>query len=142
MKNRIYTIVIVLSSLLIFNSCNGNDDENMNQSLNGIYTGTFTVKYLNGDTFSNPVSIDFTENNNYLSSGNVDRFPAGGSGTYKRNGSRIEFNDANIWTADFDWYLILRGEYDYSFNGNELIISANRNSIDFKGFYKYELSKE
>ena len=53
--------------------------------------------------------------------------------------SEITFSDSNIWLAHFDWNLILAGEYEYSKNGNELIISANRTEL---GIYKYELTKE
>ena len=139
MKNGIYKIMLIAILSLTFSSCNNDDDNNQNQSLNGNYNGTFTVEYLNGDTFSNPVTVNFNDGNNYQSSGNNDYFPAGGSGTYEKSNSTIEFYDINYWTANFDWNLILGGEYDYSINGNKLIISANR--TDF-GIYKYELTKE
>ena len=139
MKNGIYKIMLIAILSLTFSSCNNDDDNNHNQSLNGNYNGTFTVEYLNGDTFSNPVTVNFNDGNNYQSSGNNDYFPAGGSGTYEKSNSTIEFYDINYWTANFDWNLILGGEYDYSINGNKLIISANK--TDF-GIYKYGLTKE
>lgn len=137
MKNGIFKMLLI--AILTFTSCNSDDDNNDNQSLNGIYTGTFTVEYLNGDTFSNAVTVNFNEENNYQSSGNEDYFPAGGSGTYEKSNSTIEFYDINYWTANFDGNLILNGEYNYSLYDNELIISANKNDV---GFYKYELVKE
>lgn len=137
MKNGIFKMLLI--AILTFTSCNSDDDNNDNQNLNGIYTGTFTVEYLNGDTFSNAVTVNFNEENNYQSSGNEDYFPAGGSGTYEKSNSTIEFYDINYWTANFDGNLILNGEYNYSLNENELIISANKNDV---GFYKYELIKE
>lgn len=139
MKNLIYKILLITVLALTFSSCNNDDDNKDNQSLNGNYTGTFTVEYLNGDTFSNPVTVSFNKENNYQSSENEDYYPAGGSGTYVKNTSTIEFYDINYWTAHFDWNLILGGEYEYSINGNELIISANRTDL---GLYKYELTKE
>jgi len=139
MKDRIYKILLITILSLTFTSCNNDDDNNDNKSLNGNYSGTFTVKYLNGDTFSNPVAVSFNEGNNYQSSGNDNYFPAGGSGTFEKNNSTIEFYDINYWTANFDGNLILNGEYNYVDNGNELIISANKNNV---GLYKYELSKE
>ena len=142
MKNTIYKILLIAIFSLTFSSCNNDDDNIESQSLNGNFNGTFTVEYLNGDTFSNPVSVNFTENNNYESSGNGnnnDFYPAGGNGTYEINNSEITFSDSNIWLAHFDWNLILAGKYEYSKNGNELIISANRTEL---GIYKYELTKE
>jgi hypothetical protein len=139
MKNGIYKMLLIAILSLSFNSCNNDDDNNDRQSLNGNYSGIFTVEYLNGDTFSNPVTVSFNEEKNYQSSGNDDYFPAGGNGTYEKSNSTIEFYDINYWTANFDWNLILGGEYEYSKSGNELIITANRTEF---GLYKYELKKE
>ena len=138
MKIRILTLILI-SSVVFFTNCNSDDDNNVNQNLNGNYTGTFTVEYLNGDTYSNPVTVNFDEENNYQSSANNDYFPAGGSGTFEKSNSTIEFYDINIWTANFDWNLILNEEYNYIISGNELIISGNKNDV---GFYEYDLIKE
>lgn len=139
MKNGIYQIILIAIVSFALISCNKDDDNNRNQTLNGNYNGTFTVEYLNGDTFSNPVQVRFNIENSYESSRNDNDIPAGGSGTYKLNNSTIDFTDVNQWTADFDWNLILNGEYNYSINGKELILSANKNDV---GFYKYQLIKE
>ena len=40
---------------------------------------------------------------------------------------------------NFDWNLILNGKYEFTYDGKELVISANKNDV---GFYKYELTKE
>lgn len=137
MKTKILTLFLALG-ILVFTSCDSNDDTFV-QIPNGNYTGIFTVEYTNGDTFSNPVTVGFIEENVYSSTDNADYYPAGGNGTFEIKGSTILFNDINIWTANFDWNLILSGEYNFSFNGNELVISANKNNV---GFYKYELIKE
>lgn len=139
MKIGMFKIIVITIFFLSLNSCNNDDNNNQPQNLEGSYTGTFTVEYLNGDTFSNPVTVSFNGENNYQSSSNDDYFPAGGSGTYEKDNSMINFNDVNQWTANFDWNLILNGEYNYSINGNELMISANKNDV---GFYKYALTKE
>lgn len=139
MKIGFSKIVLVLLFASILNSCN---DDELNQNLNGNYSGIFTVKYSDGTTFSNNVTVTFNEKNNYSSSGNgniYDFYPAGGSGTYEKGKSTIIFYDINGWYANFDWNLILNGEYEYSINENELTISANKNNV---GFYKYELTKE
>lgn len=128
------------SLILILNSCTQDDD--ITQNLNGTYSGIFTVKYSDDTTHSNSVTVNFSGMNKYISSGNGntnDFFPAGGSGTYKIEDSKIIFSDTNAWLANFDWNLILNGEYNFSMNQNQLIISANKNNV---GFYKYELKKE
>src|SRR5699024_9165897 len=98
-----------------------------------------TVEYTNGNTISNPVTLKFIEGDQYQSSANPDRIPAGGNGTYKKKGSTINFTDVNIWTADFDWNLILNGEYEFQQKGDQLILSAHKNEV---GLYKYELTRE
>ncbi|EAR12621.1 hypothetical protein PI23P_08345 [Polaribacter irgensii 23-P] len=141
MGNLIYKLFLIVILSLTFTSCNNDDDKNDLESLNGDYSGTFTVVYLNGDTFSNAVTLSFNEGKNYKSSGNGnnnDFYPAGGSGPYEMRNSKITFSDNNIWLAHFDWNLILSGEYGYSINGNELNIFANRTEF---GLYKYELLK-
>ena len=135
MKSKL--LILITSILLI--SCNNDEESTLTQIPNGDYIGVFTVEYNNGDTFSNTVTVSFVEDNVYSSTGNADYYPAGGNGTFEINNSTIEFNDINFWTANFDWNLILNGEYDFSLNGNELIISANKNDV---GFYKYVLTRE
>lgn len=134
-----FKIIVITIFFLSLNSCNNDENNNLTQNLEGNYTGTFTVEYLNGDTFSNPVTISFNGENNYQSSSNDDYYSAGGNGTYEKGNSTINFNDVNQWTANFDWNLILSGEYNYSINRNELLISAKKNDVRF---YKYALIKD
>lgn len=61
------------------------------------------------------------------------------SGTFEFNTSSIEFHDFNYWTANFDFNLILAGEFECSTNSNKLIISANRTEF---GLYNYQLIKD
>ena len=136
MKNNVFVICFLLLSLA-FKSCN--NDDGINQNLNGEYVGTFTVTFLNGESYTNPVTVFFTGENNYDSSGNSDYIPAGGSGTYDIGNSTIIFSDINIWTANFDPNLILAGEYEYSLIEKALTISAKRNGF---GTYTYNLVKE
>ncbi|WP_163715706.1 hypothetical protein [Mangrovibacterium lignilyticum] len=106
--------------------------------LQGIYTGIFSVEYTNGEVYSNPVTMTFNGQSFTCSSGS-DWIPAGGSGTFHIDGSKIIFTDENMWTANFDWNLILTGDYDLHFNHDEIEISAMKNNI---GLYQYKLKKK
>jgi len=133
-------LILFFALIEICFSCNKVDD--IDQNLNGKYSGVFTVEYSDGTKYSNSVTVNFSKINSYTSSGNGNSnnfYPAGGSGAYVMKESKIVFSDTNVWLAHFDWNLILGGEYNYSINGNELTISANKNDV---GFYKYELKKE
>ena len=138
MRTKKLTLLLTLA-IIAFMSCDRNEENTLVQFPNGDYTGIFTVEYKSGDTFSNPVTVSFKEENAYSSTGNSDYYPAGGNGTFEISGSTIEFTDAGFWTANFDWNLILNGKYEFSYDGNKLVISANKNDV---GFYKYELTKE
>ena len=122
---------------LAIKSCN--NDDGFNEKLSGEYAGTFTFTSLSGESRSNPVTISFSGENDYQSSRNSDYIPAGGSGTYEKENSTITFTDLNIWTTNFDPNLILAGEYEYSLNGDSLMISAKRTVF---GTYTYKLTKE
>jgi len=141
MKTNYLLKMTILLIALVLNACNSNNDD-LSNNLNGNYKGIFTVEYSDGTIFTNDVTVSFSGEKNYYSTGDGnhnDLYPSGGNGTYVKGISKIVFSDTNIWIANFDWNLILTGEYDYSMNGNELIISANKNNV---GFYKYELTKE
>lgn len=128
-------LLFIFSLLWIFTSCQ--KSENVIAQPSGKYSGTFTVKYPNGVTHTNPVTVNFSGNENFNCSGNSNNYyPAGGSGNYKIENSKIVFSDTNIWTANFDWNLILNGSYNYTMNGTRLIISAGKNNV---GFYQYDL---
>ena len=126
---------------VLLTSCSSNNDD-VDTGLDGTYSGTFTVVYTNGPTHTNTVTVNFITNTTYVCSGdgNIGSiYPAGGSGTFVVNGDKINFTDGNTWIANFDWNLILNGEYDFTQNGNNLTISADRANI---GSYTYELVKQ
>ena len=132
MRTIYLKLTIFLIAILSY-SCD-KDDLNIKE---GTYKGTFTVTYSSG-TQTGQTTLEL-KNGKFSCSGNSNRIPAGGSGTYSLDNGKITFNDENFWTADFDWNLILSGQYDYSFNGNKLIISADKNGV---GNYEYDLEKQ
>jgi len=99
----------------------------------GVYIGTFTVNYP--DTSISGLTTIELKRKEFNCSGNINRVPAGGRGHYEIKKGKIIFNDENMWTADFDWNLILNGEYDYNSKGEKLKIWKT-NSI---ATYTYEL---
>jgi hypothetical protein len=103
----------------------------------GTYKGTFTVTYSSGTQTGQTTLV--LNNGTFSCSGNPTKIPAGGSGTFSSGNGTITFNDENFWTADFDWNLILSGTYDYTFNGENLKITADKNNV---GTYTYDLVKQ
>jgi hypothetical protein len=120
--------------------CDNNDFEKQNLPIaDGFYKGTFTLT-SSTSMMSGDLTIEI-KGDRFTASGNSNRIPAGGSGTWSLDPDKqlIVFQDENFWTADFDWSLILSGEFNYSFNGESLVLT--RNVGDGSTTQKYELKK-
>jgi len=114
--------------------------DNEISALNGKYSGTFYYSNLNGifspqGLYSSPVTVTFS-GNNYASTSNSNQMPAGGSGRYKISGQQAEFKDTNNWTADFDWGLILNGDYSYQIKSDSLILNKTNSSTTYEYWLK------
>lgn len=125
-----------LFSLLILGIWGCHCDDEVADPMHGRYTGMFTVTYGSGSQ-SGEVILNLYAGR-YTCFGNSNRIPAGGRGTYTLDEHTITFFDENVWTADFDWNLILNGEYEYTFDGQKLTLWADKNDV---GHYRYELEK-
>ncbi len=74
------------------------------------------------------VTIRF-ENNTYEGSSNMVRYPAICKGTWEVFGDKIKFENACFLTADFDWTLILNGEFAMRKTDDTLILKKVMGSI-------------
>lgn len=128
------TLFAFLLSIPLITACKKSQELPANdQSLNGRYMGTFYR--TGGDTVN--VSLLFTETN-FSGSSDRPKYPAICSGTFSvnKNGSTntIQFNDACMWTADFDWSLILDGDYELAFKQDKSITIV-RHSFASSDYY-------
>ncbi|WP_316805508.1 hypothetical protein [Pedobacter nototheniae] len=113
--------------------------------ISGNYEGTFN--YTNGNkTAVSPAKISFGPTT-YSSAAQPGRKPAGGAGKYTFNSNSFKFTDTHIWTADFDWSLILNGDYAYKVMGDSLILTKSFAHIDnapsnaLASTYQYRLKR-
>ncbi|MFB6340907.1 hypothetical protein ACE1ET_04270 [Saccharicrinis sp. FJH62] len=106
-----YTIPLFIILASIFFSC---DPKNSLPDLDGEYAGSYT----RGDsTTAITLSIkDFT----FEGGSEAARFPAICHGTVGWDDYTIQFDDECVWTADFDWSLILSGSYTYAYSKDKL----------------------
>jgi hypothetical protein len=112
-------VAIMTAAAITLTACDKSDSTSF--SLNGRYMGTFSRSGM--DTVG--VSILFDENNFDGSSERVN-YPAICHGSFDLNDNLIRFNDSCAWTANFDWSLILSGQYNISYNdGNVRIWKTN-----------------
>ena len=121
-------ILILIGLIFVIISCN-HDDENPQTEINGEYVGIFE----RGENNSN-VELTF-KNGNWTGESQIVKFPALCNGTYSNSGNVISFENACPWTAEFDWTLILGGEWNFSLNGNSLILTKTNGD-------KYTLTKQ
>lgn len=102
----------------------GCSDKLSPDTLNGRYTGTFHyISPADGQQTSAGAQVIFSDGK-FQSAGNANHIPAGGSGSFVFTGDKfIEFRDENIWTANFDWGLILNGKYNYRVQADSLTLT-------------------
>ncbi len=63
------------------------------------------------------------------------KFPEICNGNYTVSDDSIQFQNECVWTADFDWTIILKEEWNYNLNGNTLILTKSNGD-------KYTLTKQ
>lgn len=106
-------------------------------SVQGSYQGTFTA-VSGGQPIKSDAKIVF-DKQNYAS------LKGRGNGTFSfgDNGGNptINFSDKNIWTADFDWNLILNGSFEYKTKGDSLILTRVLPYNKIQSFYQYRLKR-
>jgi hypothetical protein len=118
MKTGKFGLLIVLGIILIV-SCNNNDDENYQAEINGEYIGFFE---RNGNITN--VELNFVDGN-YSGESGTEKFPAICNGNYLISNNSIEFENVCVWTADFDWTLILGENWNYTIENNILIMTKS-----------------
>jgi hypothetical protein len=120
---RLVRFVAIMAAVATLTACDKSDDPSLN--LNGRYMGTFSRTGM--DTAS--VSILFTDNT--IFSGQSDRinYPAICHGSFDLNDNLIRFNDSCAWTANFDWSLILSGQYNISNNNGTMRIWKTNGTV-------------
>jgi hypothetical protein len=118
MKKVLFSVLMI--TILSF-SCES-DQKNATEIPVGLYSGTFQRQLAFGGGEITNVSITFSENS---WSGKSDRskYPALCNGTFSLDKTKIIFTNECVWTADFDWSLILGGTYDFTINGKQLEIT-------------------
>lgn len=119
-------ILILFSFLIILLSCNKKND-NIEANINGNYIGIFQ---RNGK--SSKVEVSF-KNGMFNGQSELAKFPALCEGTYTSSGNTITFINSCVWTAEFDWTLIISGDWKVSLDDNVLIMTrSNGDKYTFK----------
>lgn len=125
----------------IFMSCG--KDEAIQQTVisDGIYKGTFQrqIVWAKTDTASITLTI---EGNKWSGTSDLVKYPALCSGTYSIDGNTILFVNECIWTTEFDWTLILSGEYNLKIKGNTIEFSNDDRSATKDTYFDVYILKK
>jgi hypothetical protein len=114
---QLFAFILVLATIT---SCKKNDN-NQVIKLSGTYSGTFQRKVSGTGAVSN-VSLSFSDGT-WNGESQVVKYPALNNGSFSVNGNKINFKNESVWTAEFDWSLILNGDYDIKISGNAVTIT-------------------
>lgn len=110
----------LLIILICFTSLTSCDKEDVNYAtIEGNYTGIFQRGVNTSDVALHLVNNEFSGG----STEGYNKFPAICKGTYTIKNKEIIFNNTCIWTAEFDWTLILSGTWNYTFKNNTLTLN-------------------
>ncbi|WP_199136531.1 hypothetical protein [Pedobacter sp. ASV12] len=128
MRRILYLSVLALS----FSACKKDPGQS---AFNGTYVGTFRT-IVDGKMTSSEARIVF-KGNRYQS------LKGRGSGKFVLVDKMVRFTDENIWTADFDWGLILNNDYQYETKGDSLILDKMipYHPSQVYNYYQYRLKR-
>jgi hypothetical protein len=122
-----------LTFTILISACKKGHTDNVSVIKNGTYAGTFQRRVSGSGPISN-VTITFNSGN-WTGQSQYSKYPALCHGTYKTTATDyITFENLCPWTAEFDWTLILSGDYNLTASGNNLEISKDYNGA-FKDIY-------
>jgi len=134
------TLLSIFSFLLLL-SC---EEEKFQETLipEGTYHGTFQRQIVWTDSHIANISLTFTANQ-WSGTSDFPKYPALCRGTYSTNGDTILFENACVWTAEFDWTLILSGKYILTKTGKTIEFSRDYRSATTDTYVdQYLLTKQ
>ena len=117
--------IVFILGLLFLISCK--KDEQIDRKIpDGNYTGTFQRELVWSDSDTANITIIFSSNK-WSGTSDMVKYPALCKGIYSIVGDTIIFENECVWTAEFDWSLILAGKY---------LLKQTENTIEFTRDYR------
>lgn len=128
----LYLFLIITLLSFSFIGCEAGEDVPLS-NLDGKYVGYFQRTVGKEPGHVSQIRLKFTSNT-WEGHSDTPQYPALCKGTYELKGSKILFENNCFFTADFDWSLILNGEYTVKYSGNtvtmtKVISPENQNQI-------------
>jgi hypothetical protein len=123
--------------LLALASCKKSKVAQPAADLRGNYTGTFQRLGPTYEIRISNITLNFSSDK-WSGQSDMAKYPALCNGTYKIADDKVTFLNACGWYADFDWTLILKGEYELTRQNNT--VTFTKSGANYKDVYT--LTKE
>ena len=114
------TVILLTIASLLVSSCNKSDVATPS-FFTGNYAGTFEREKGIAKGPAVNVSLSFAAAN-FSGTSDSTKYPAICNGNFSITADTIIFQNQCVWTADFDWSLILNGKYSFTALGDSLEI--------------------
>jgi len=139
MKKHIFILGMALISLAFLSCVDGEDLPLLN--LEGTYTGTFQRIENNQGGEIAQVTITFADNS-WEGHSDTPKYPALCKGEFQVKSDVINFENHCMFTADFDWTLILKGDYKIERTESTvtLIKIYPENTVQVKDVYTLQIA--
>ena len=143
MKRLVVTIIISLICGIGLTNCDKETDVN---EIEGTYVGTYSWKNITRDwSWSSTPTIELKNGKYTYKRLSNDNYYNTGSGNFTIQSNKISFELTNydipmedIGVVD-DW--LLKGEYEYKFDGNKLTFSKTSTVYEERYSYEFELNR-
>jgi hypothetical protein len=132
---RLSVILLAIVSITLA-GCN-NDFDPISDGDNVTYMGIFFRGGPLIDPFPSNVTLRFRDGV-FEGTSTENNYPAICNGTYSVKGTKINFRNKCIFPANFDWGLILAGDFDYEQRGDSLFL---RRGYEGGNYDQYMLKK-
>jgi hypothetical protein len=131
-------ILIFVTSIFLI-SCGSVEPDSV---IDGNYVGTYSITHNYGTdsayTIKEEITFEFYKGKYQCFSDNPI-VPPKGSGIYRLARKKIVLINKLGYTADVNLDLVLNGYFDYSYNGNELILTQENTNLKY--YHILKLSK-
>jgi hypothetical protein len=108
-------------------------------ALDGAYRGTFTITNSEGVVQTGNVTFTF-DGDQYSCAPETMYLPPSGAGSFQFAGHAIRLKDTVAHTAEFDWTLILNGDFSYTFDGVHLVLVQQ--DQEYQRYRRLELTRQ
>ncbi|WP_345955509.1 hypothetical protein [Mucilaginibacter sp. PAMB04168] len=119
-----FNLITAIVALILLTAVACKKSQVKTPQLEGNYKGTYQRV---GPALDNKTAnVTLTLNTGkWTGQSDIANYPALCNGTYTFTRNKINFENNCAFTANFNWTLILSGEYEFSQTGNELKITKN-----------------